>query len=219
MVGDFLAPKLEGATYPPEAAQRLAAMGYRIDVQPGLGREADKRPFLADLDEVFRARRRALLTFLADDDWDVLQVHVMETDRVNHFVYGLWEAGDPVYCPAFERFYSDVDGMLGEVVARLDENTALFVLSDHGFCGVRREVYLNAWLQAEGYLEPLGGERPSLKELTSASRAYCMDPGRIYVNLRGREPAGGRGGRQLRGLAHRAADRDHRHGDEGGGAE
>ena len=190
MVGDFLAPKLEGATYPPEYAAKLAAIGYRIDVEPGLGRSEDKGPFLADLDRVFEARRRTTLSLMADEQWDVLQVHFMGTDRLNHFLYGRWEAGDPAYVPAFEAFYAKVDAMVGEVAERLDDNCALFVLSDHGFCSVQREVYLNAWLTEQGYLQRLEGDRPALKELTQQTRAYGMDPGRVYINLKGREPSG-----------------------------
>lgn len=189
LVGGFLSPKLSGATHPPELAKRLADIGYRIDVEPGKGRD-DKQAFLTDLHEVFEARKRAALTLMAEEDWDVFQVHIMGTDRINHFFFEHWEHGDPTYAPAFDEFYLAVDAFVGEVVATLDEDTAFLCLSDHGFCSIKREVYLNKWLETESYLEPLSGERPKLSDLTDATRAYCMDPGRIYLNVEGREPRG-----------------------------
>ena len=190
MVGDFLSPRLEGATYPADLASRLEVMGYRIDIDPAKGRQEDRGPLLEDLHETLAARKRTMFALMKEEEWDVMQVHFMGTDRIAHFLIEQWEQGDPRYAPEFERYFAAIDNMLGELDAELDDRTALLSLSDHGFCSIKREVFVNRWLQENGFLEELAGERPKLDQLTTASRAYSMDPGRIYVNLKGREPNG-----------------------------
>jgi predicted AlkP superfamily phosphohydrolase/phosphomutase len=83
-----------------------------------------------------------------------------------------------------------VDEVIGEVAARLDEDTLLMMLSDHGFCAVIKEVNLNVWLQQEGFLRFQTSTPKSLEEIDGRSFAYSLIPGRIYINLKGREPRG-----------------------------
>jgi predicted AlkP superfamily phosphohydrolase/phosphomutase len=83
-----------------------------------------------------------------------------------------------------------LDEIIDEVVSELDENTLLMMLSDHGFCGVKTEVNLNVWLQQEGLLRFQTNSPKSLEEIDGRSKAYSLIPGRVYINLKGREPRG-----------------------------
>jgi predicted AlkP superfamily phosphohydrolase/phosphomutase len=69
-----------------------------------------------------------------------------------------------------------------------DEDQVIF-LSDHGFTTLKQEVYLNVWLEQEGYLSFVDGAERGLQSM-NGTRAFSLDPGRIYVNLAGREAAG-----------------------------
>ncbi|MBU4603505.1 MAG: alkaline phosphatase family protein, partial [Proteobacteria bacterium] len=53
----------------------------------------------------------------------------------------------------------------------------------------RGTVYLNQWLEANGYLL-FGKGKKELKNLHSDSKAYSLIPRRIYLNLEGREQKG-----------------------------
>lgn len=65
------------------------------------------------------------------------------------------------------------------------------MLSDHGFCSLKRQVYINHLLRREGMLAFRSEEPKTIADIDPAgTRAYCMDPGRLYVNLAGREPGG-----------------------------
>jgi hypothetical protein len=55
LVSGFLAPALDGATYPPELRQRLERHGYRIDIDPWKARESLDLLF-EDLDLTLRGR-------------------------------------------------------------------------------------------------------------------------------------------------------------------
>jgi len=57
--------------------------------------------------------------------------------------------------------YRRMDDLVGKTLPFVDDQTALFVLSDHGFCAFRRGVNLNAWLRDNGYLFLLDGTRES----------------------------------------------------------
>jgi predicted AlkP superfamily phosphohydrolase/phosphomutase len=63
-------------------------------------------------------------------------------------------------------------------------------LSDHGFTTLKQEVYLNRWLWENDYLKLSRPIPQSLHDIHPASKAYSLYPGRIFINLKGREKTG-----------------------------
>ncbi|HEM62178.1 MAG TPA: nucleotide pyrophosphatase, partial [Chloroflexi bacterium] len=163
--------------------------GYRLDVDPWQARE-DKDKFLEDLYYTLAKREEAISHFMETEDWDFLMLQIMETDRLHHFLWEEMETGHPKYAPAFLKLYHQIDALLGRLHDRLDEDTTLLVMSDHGFTLMKKEVYINRWLEDQGWLFFTKQPPDSLKDIHPDSRAYSLDPGRIFVNLRGREPLG-----------------------------
>jgi predicted AlkP superfamily phosphohydrolase/phosphomutase len=100
------------------------------------------------------------------------------------------DEGHPEYAPRFLEVYKRVDDAVGEVRSWLDEDTRLVVLSDHGFCSIRTELNVNTWLQSVGELSYTTDDAKGLRDLDPSSRAYALDPGRIFLNVQGREPEG-----------------------------
>jgi predicted AlkP superfamily phosphohydrolase/phosphomutase len=189
LISGFLGTNIDKITYPKKVARYLKEMGYRIDVDAWKARESLDR-FLEDLHLTLDKRIEAMFHFLEREEWDFFQLHIMETDRINHFLWGLWEEGDVHYGPEFITYYQKIDDILGRISAWLDGDTRLIVLSDHGFCGMKKEVFLNYWLQREGWLKFRGKSPKSVKDIHQDSKAYSLIPGRIYVNLAGRESSG-----------------------------
>ena len=191
MVSCFLSPSLEKATYPRELAGRLQQMGYKIDADAAIARRS-KTEFMQELLDVLDHRAQAMLTLMDEEPWDFFMSHIMETDRLHHFYWEYMEADDPVWAPAFYAFYQRLDAILGQVWERIGPDTTLIMLSDHGFCSIRKEVYLNYYLREHGWLQlqPQDGRPPTLADMAPSSRAYSLDPGRIFINLEGREPRG-----------------------------
>jgi predicted AlkP superfamily phosphohydrolase/phosphomutase len=189
LVAGFLSPKLEKATYPAQVGQQLKNVGYRLDVDPWQARE-DRDKFLEDLYYTLEQREKAMSLFMETEDWDFFMLQIMETDRLHHFLWEPMEEGDEKYAPAFLKLYHQLDGLLGRLYDRLSDDTTLVVMSDHGFCTMKKEVYINRWLQDRGWLSFTKDPPESLKDIHPDSKAYSMDPGRIFVNLRGREPQG-----------------------------
>ncbi|NIO04902.1 MAG: nucleotide pyrophosphatase [Proteobacteria bacterium] len=188
LIAGFLCANIDKIAYPKEVAQDLKVMGYRIDIDSWKARKSTDE-FLFDVNDALEKRFEAAFRLLNRIDWDFFQLHVMETDRINHFLWTQWKEGDSLYGPLFLEFYQKLDSYLGTLVDRIGDGTKLMVLSDHGFCGLKREVYLNHWLEREGFLK-MRKESDSLAAMHPESKAYSLFPGRIYVNLRGREATG-----------------------------
>lgn len=189
VVGCFLSPNAEKAAPNADVAAALKRLNYCVDADPWRAHE-DKDAFLGHLDEVFEHRIDAMRYFWRQEPWDFYMAHIMETDRLHHFFWQEMEEGHARYAPAFLDFYRRVDEVLGEVRGWLDDDTTLIVLSDHGFCTIREEVYVNTWLRDAGYLDFAVETPKSLEDMASSSVAYSLDPGRIFLNVRGREPGG-----------------------------
>jgi predicted AlkP superfamily phosphohydrolase/phosphomutase len=117
----------------------------------------------------------------------------METDRLHHFLWQQMEEEHPTYAPAFYDFYRRIDDMLGQLAGRLDGNTTLVWMADHGFCTIKKEVYVNRWLMDQGWLHLRNvppDRKQGLNEIDPRSVAYSLDPGRVVIRVRGREKEG-----------------------------
>ena len=192
LVAGFLSPTLERAVHPPSYLPTLKSLGYIVDADPWKARES-KDLALQEVNSVLDARIRTLFHMVDNEEWDYLHVHIMETDRLHHFLWQQMEDGDPTYAPAFYDFYRRIDNMLGELANRLDNNTTLVWMADHGFCTIKKEVYVNRWLMDHGWLKLLNeppDRKKGLEEIDPSSAAYSLDPGRIIIRLRGREKNG-----------------------------
>ncbi|HEY1218278.1 MAG TPA: alkaline phosphatase family protein [Bryobacteraceae bacterium] len=147
-----------------------------------IGEEA----FLRQADLIQKEREAMFFSALERTRRGVVACVFDTTDRVQHMFHGRPDVIEPLYC--------DMDRIVGKTLAAADSDTALFVLSDHGFCAFRRGVNLNSWLLREGYLTLHAGLTSSDDYLVgidwSQTRAYTFGLGGVYLNLRGREAHG-----------------------------
>ena len=118
------------------------------------------------------------------------------SDRVQHMFYRYLhqDSADNSYRRTIEDLYQRMDRLVGLALQHVDEDTVLFVLSDHGFCSFRRGINLNSWLLENGYLALVNGATesgPYFKGVDwSRTRAYTLGLGGLYLNLKGREAQG-----------------------------
>jgi predicted AlkP superfamily phosphohydrolase/phosphomutase len=124
-------------------------------------------------------------------------------DRIQHMFWRYIDEGHPALANGdreshrhvIDEMYTRMDDLVGRTIDALDDDTVLFVMSDHGFKAFRRGVDLNAWLLDNGYLAlKAGAARPSASYLRdidwSRTRAYALGLAGIYLNLAGREGRG-----------------------------
>ena len=192
LISGFVAIDINKAVYPKSLISPLAEMDYRIDVDTMKARQ-DYDFLFQDLYATLEGRKRAT-DFLWDEiDWDLFIVVITGTDRLMHFLWEACEDETHPYHQAFLDYYGAVDRLVGHVFDRysaLNGNNTFYMLSDHGFTAVKTEVYLNRWLQEQGYLK-YGKEDPeTIMDIGPGSAAFAMDPSRIYINLKDKYPLG-----------------------------
>ena len=189
LISGFLSPKLEKAVHPNSLLPTLENLGYRIDTNPWLARESREKA-MPDILDALEKRVRTMLHLMDNEPWDYFQCVIMETDRLHHFFYRQMEENDPVWAPAFFDVYHRIDEAIGQVVKRLNDDDTLMMMSDHGFCSIRREVFYNRWLADAGYLRYAHTPAKKIEEMDPSTVAYALDPARIFINLEGREKFG-----------------------------
>lgn len=104
---------------------------------------------------------RSGLYLFEKEPWDIFFGHLMVTDSMQH---ELWHVLDPSHSahdpaeaaehmPRIEAIYERIDReFLAPLVERVDDETSLVVMSDHGFGGIERIIYMNMWLLEKGYI-------------------------------------------------------------------
>ena len=121
--------------------------------------------------------------------------------RVDQLGHMFWRTMDPNH-PAYDRdsryhhvieqTYREMDAILEKALQKIDEDTTLIVLSDHGFAPFYRAFNLNTWLKNEGYISVVDDSESELLQNVdwTKTRAYGLGFNALYLNLNGRERNG-----------------------------
>jgi predicted AlkP superfamily phosphohydrolase/phosphomutase len=124
------------------------------------------------------------------------------TDRVQHMFWRYLEEDHPAardlphsqHPQVIQDLYARMDRLIGRVMEKIDDETLLMVISDHGFKSFARCMNLNAWLHQNGYLALKEGKNESgdwFEDVDwSRTRAYTMGLNGLYLNVKGREKQG-----------------------------
>lgn len=187
---------------PPELLGELRRQGAHV--QPDLA-----TMFRGDMDYVeqalghVEARTRATVTLMRDRPADVVMVVYTEVDRVCHHY---WQYGDPAHprhgggdAPAgwrdaIARIHEAVDTAIGRLLAEVDDDTVVVVVSDHGSGAGRYELCVNGLLADAGLLATrpaAAGDGTQASWFTEGGRtvdftrtvAYTPVPGSFGINL------------------------------------
>ena len=154
LISGFVAIDLAKAVFPASCRAPLEADGipdrYRYPEGPG-----ETTPFSGRSSQDHRGPPEGPEHFW-EEDWDYFELVVTGTDRLHHF---LWNAGENEHHAdhaKFLEYYRQIDELIDRAAGAFRDLTGgddgLFLLSDHGFSGIEQEVYLNAWLEREGFL-------------------------------------------------------------------
>ncbi len=121
------------------------------------GHEAEVLTELTDfLDHHLRAVR-----FLMDRcPWDLFMFDLMATDRIQHELWHAWEPSHRVakgrdlsaVREGFIGFWERIDEGIGQIEDALPPDTALILMSDHGFGPIEWYVNFNVWLLERGFI-------------------------------------------------------------------
>ncbi len=192
LISGFVAIEMSKAVFPLTLKAPLEDLGYEIDIDTFRAR--DNHDFLwKELFRTLEGREKAW-QWLWKDDWDFFELVITGTDRLQHFLWNAYaDAGHPDHTK-FLEYYHTIDRLVRRISEEFQQLTGssdgLYLLSDHGFTGIIQEVYLNVWLEQNGFLQFSAAEPKNLNDMADDSRAFAMDPNRIYLHTAGRFPRG-----------------------------
>lgn len=165
----------------------------------------DEDAYAAQCELVMQERERMMLHELEHFHEGLFFVLFDTPDRLQHMFWRFLDSGHPSYDPdraaelghRVSELYQRCDALLSRVLDKVDENTLLMVLSDHGFNSFRRAFHTNTWLSQNNLLALKDGKKPAedLGDGFSAvdwskTYAYSLGLSGIYLNMKGREVGG-----------------------------
>ncbi len=192
LVSGFVAVQLERAVFPSKYLRLARKLDYEIDLDASQVKDNPTALFRV-LGELLESRRRLVDALWDEEKWNLMEVIVTGTDRLHHFMWDAYEDESHEYHKGFLDYYRRVDDFVGHVYekfSKTDFADNFFVLSDHGFCQTKKEVYANSVLASLGYLQFDPAESTSLEDVSEKTVAFALDPARIYIHTRGRFPRG-----------------------------
>jgi predicted AlkP superfamily phosphohydrolase/phosphomutase len=197
---------------PPDYAKRLSeeiglfsTLGMAEDHNGHNNGRFDETDYLAQCDLVFDEREKMMEYELQRFTEGFFFVLFDTPDRLQHMLWRFRDRKHPGFNPDLppelgqqvDALYRRCDQTVGRVMERVDENTLLIVLSDHGFNSFRRAFHTNTWLWQNGLLALKDSKKPSedmAENFTavdwSKTHAYAVGLGGIYLNRKGREREG-----------------------------
>jgi predicted AlkP superfamily phosphohydrolase/phosphomutase len=189
LISGFVALDLKRSTYPPSLLPQLNELDYRVDVDVEKINQSTSF-FLKDLDNTLKARIAAYRYLWENEDWDYFMLVFTGTDRLMHFLWNAYENNEHEHHSAFLDHYHQIDEAIGEIAEKANDNDTMILLSDHGFERLNNDVYVNYVLKNEGILKYESDQPSGMKDIDGTSRAFALDPGRIYIHLKDRFPKG-----------------------------
>ncbi len=204
LVSCFLTPSTSSTyTYPEELAHQISEWvgDYLLDV-PNF-RSEDKERILRDIYTMCDQRFSVAHHVLRQYGPDMLMLVEMGVDRIHH---ALWKQMDPRHplhvansplSEAIHDYYRHVDRRIGELLERCGKDTVVLIVSDHGARPLMGGICVNEWLQTEGYLSlqqrpvsPMSLDQATIDWKRTKAWGSGGYYGRIFMNVRGREPEG-----------------------------
>ena len=205
-VGCFLTPDsaVDQFTHPPEIKKEINDLvgHYPTDVA---GFRTDDKAWLREkIFEMSRKHWKVVRHLITQKEWDYFHYVDIGLDRVHH---GFWDSydkqhihyqqGNP-YESVIPDYYAWLDEQIGEVVAVLDKDTVLLIVSDHGAQRLDGGFAVNEWLIREGLLvlnEPMPEQvTPFAKLKVNWAKTKVWSEGgyyaRVFFNVEDREPRG-----------------------------
>ena len=189
------------AVYLSKTQGRYATLGLAEDTSALNEEVVDEDAFLQQTYLIHEERERMFFDALDKTSRGAVVCVFDITDRLQHMFFRHLDETHPAnrgrsgkHKDAIRQLYIEMDALVGRTMEAVGDDTALLVMSDHGFKPFRRGVNLNTWLYQHGFLA-VNGDRPTGTDMFgdvdwSRTKAYAVGFGGIYLNLQGREAGG-----------------------------
>ena len=163
MISGWMTPyAAQDFSYPPDLWRELRdEIGYYTIYPTETFAESRRESFFRACDELLDLRSKTVSYLMDRHPTDFFMVVLFDTDRVLHQLWHYLDPGHPWrqrgdgtdQSGPVVRYFQRVDEKLAEILGRADEDTVIFVLSDHGMGPAHNFIVLNNWLLNSGLLQ------------------------------------------------------------------
>jgi len=146
LISGIPAPGKASRIYPEAMEKELEEKvgPWWVEVKEEWFRDLGEKTFSDEIEKGLETRFR-VANYLIRREWDIFVLVFSETDITQHL---LWQKKEEALFPLYRK----IDGMIGDLWGKLEEQDMLLILSDHGAGPVRKVLYLNSWLKEKGFL-------------------------------------------------------------------
>jgi predicted AlkP superfamily phosphohydrolase/phosphomutase len=167
MISGFDAPGVDGlvdrsATYPPELYDELRSEVGEYPMGPNLSAYTEASDGLEAALRTMESKSAAAIYLYQKEAWDCFMFVLGETDGTSHRFWRFCDPFSPLrdetppetkMAKALLTVYRKADAVIGRFLQLASQDTTIMVISDHGNGGnSHRAVYINRWLESQGWL-------------------------------------------------------------------
>jgi predicted AlkP superfamily phosphohydrolase/phosphomutase len=192
----------KGYTYPARLKKEIEAKfgRYLFDV---VFRTDKRNKLLKSLYDMTKKHFEVIRYLAQSKPWRFFMFVEIGVDRINHSFWKFFDSRHQLYRPgtkykdAVIDYYKYIDQNIGELLSVFDDDTTVFVVSDHGAKAMKGVFCINEWLIKKSYLvlrkrpkpnTPL--EKADIDWQKSKVWAWGGYDARIFLNIKQREPKG-----------------------------
>jgi len=138
-------------TYPKTIKDELFKLipDYQLDIKKNIFFSKDKKKCLKEVFKITKDVKVLMDHYSMDKSYDLSFVVYVGTDRLQHIMWDEITSMDSD-CIGYYKF---LDNILGDILGKIDDDTVLFIVSDHGFTGVNKVFYITTFLNQIGLLD------------------------------------------------------------------
>ncbi len=202
LVSCFITPTDKNEyTYPQELKSEIQGLlgKYVFDI---VFRTEDRDAILRELYDMTEKRFKIIKHLMKKDSWDFTMFVEIGVDRLHHAFWKFHDKKHPKYVrgnkyeSVVKNYYKFIDQKIGELLDLVDDDTYIFIVSDHGTAGMKGCFCINEWMIREGYLTLKYPDKQTDLDKCDVDWTKTKAWGwggyyaRIFLNVKGREPNG-----------------------------
>ncbi|MFX1385071.1 MAG: alkaline phosphatase family protein, partial [Promethearchaeota archaeon] len=110
-IAGFVALDIEKAVYPKEYIKFLHELDYKIDVDAKLAHQQSKHPFINELFDVLKVRKKTYKLFWNKLNWKNFMIVLTGSDRMGHFLWHIIEDNTNQYYERVLDYFRKIDNI------------------------------------------------------------------------------------------------------------
>ncbi len=184
MISGPIVPGRGVFTHPSDVSQKLVSNGYRQEVDMKYTRGEDAA-YLEEIRNVTSSQVQTCMWLMQREPWDIAMIVLRGVDEVMGFMWHHIDPQHPWHDPIAAQEFGDaildihqrIDHAVGALIGLAGPDATVALVSDHGGGPCYKEVFLNVWLEQQGWLvrkrhHPLDALRRNVQQRVGLTREH-----------------------------------------------